>query len=177
MPLTDPGLEAIGRTLGKIPSGVFVLTSPLAPGATPPTDPSTPPAHPLTATLVSWVQQAGFEPPTICLAIAKDRPARAGMAVGGAFALAVLGDSDGPLLRRYARGVAPGIDPFDGVAVCQTTAGFPVPAEALAWLDAQVAQVVEVQGDHDLVVARVTAAAVLREGAPFTHIRKNGMRY
>jgi flavin reductase (DIM6/NTAB) family NADH-FMN oxidoreductase RutF len=32
-------------------------------------------------------------------------------------------------------------------------------------------------GDHVLVIARVTAGAVLHEGKPTVHVRKSGLRY
>src|SRR5215210_5720932 len=52
--------QTVGKALGRIPSGVFVLTA----------------AHAgeRMAMLASWVQQASFEPPAISIAIAKGRP-------------------------------------------------------------------------------------------------------
>jgi flavin reductase (DIM6/NTAB) family NADH-FMN oxidoreductase RutF len=80
-------------------------------------------------------------------------------------------------LKKYARGIAPDADPFEGVNVRQTAAGVPVLADALAYLDCQLLHVAEYGGDHDLFVARVVAGEVLKEGAPFVHVRGSGAHY
>jgi flavin reductase (DIM6/NTAB) family NADH-FMN oxidoreductase RutF len=48
--------------------------------------------------------------------------------------------------------------------------------EAHAYLVCQVAGHCPA-GDHILVLADITGGAVLREGRPTVHIRKNGLRY
>ena len=48
--------NTVGKALGRVPSGVFVLTAS-------DTD------HRRYAMLASWVQQAAFDPPAVCLAI------------------------------------------------------------------------------------------------------------
>ena len=52
--------QTVGKALGRIPSGVFVLTA----------------VHEnrRDAMLASWVQQVGFDPPAVSIAVAKGRP-------------------------------------------------------------------------------------------------------
>ena len=153
----------VGKALGRIPSGVFILTARHAGESA--------------AMMVSWAQQAAFEPPAISIAMHKDRPIRQTIRASGRLALAVIAEGDNSLLKKYARGVPPGQDPFDGVDVIQTPGGLPVPAVALAWVEGRVIHTCDFEGDHELLIAAVSDGALLREGASFTHLRGNGFHY
>ena len=154
----------IGRALGKIPSGVYILTARDADGAA-------------TAMLASWVQQAAFVPLCVSVAMAKDRPAYEVVKRSGSFALSVLGKEDAPLMKRYARGVKPGEDPFAGVNVNTTPTGQPYLADALGWVECRLARALEFGGDHDLLIGEVMGAQVIKEGQPFTHVRGSAYHY
>jgi flavin reductase (DIM6/NTAB) family NADH-FMN oxidoreductase RutF len=156
----DPHL---GKAIGKIPSGVYIL-------AARHDDKSA-------AMMVSWAQQAAFEPLSLTVALAKDRPAYPLIRDGKLFTLSVLPQDDTSLMRRYARGVKPGEDPFAGVNINQTPAGQPYLADAIAWLDCRMTQIVEFGADHDLVIARITGGQVLRDVPSFTHLRGSGYHY
>ena len=163
-PTPDHLKNTVGKALGRIPSGLFVLSVRHDGQAM--------------AMLCSWVQQAAFAPPAVCAAVAKDRPLGALIRAAGRFALSVLGEGDTEMLRKYARPPAPGTDPFEGVDVLQTDAGLPALARSVAWLDARLLQACDFGGDHDLFLAEVTAGALLKPGAPsFTHLRGNGFHY
>ena len=162
-PTPDELKNTVGKALGRIPSGVFILTARHDGAAS--------------AMMSSWVQQAAFDPPAVTVAISKGRPVRPLIAAGGRFALAVVGEADTSLLRRYARGVEPGQDPFEGVDTLTTPAGHLVPAAAIAWLDCQVIRAIDFDADHELLIARVAGGALVREGESFTHLRKNGFHY
>ena len=154
----------IGRALGRIPSGVFILTA-------------THQDRPL-AMMASWVQQVAFAPPSVGVAIAKERPAHAALSKSGAtFALAVIPEGDTSLMKKYARGVPEGADPFEGVRITRTANGTIVPADALAYLECRVTRVVDFSADHDLFLAEVVAGQMLKEGPSFTHLRGNGFHY
>jgi 3-hydroxy-9,10-secoandrosta-1,3,5(10)-triene-9,17-dione monooxygenase reductase component len=161
--MTDPQRQSIGKALGRIPSGVFVLTARRGEQAT--------------AMLASWVQQASFEPPTIVFAVGKDRAVRLMLTADARVAVSVLGKGDHVLMKRYARGVAEGEDPFSGVETGTTPAGATYLAGAAAWLECRVMRELDFDSDHVLYVAEVTGGAVLKEDAPFTHVRGNGFHY
>jgi flavin reductase (DIM6/NTAB) family NADH-FMN oxidoreductase RutF len=154
----------IGKALGRVPSGVFILTTQYE-------------GQPL-AMMASWVQQAAFAPPAVSVAIAQDRPAVIPLrAAGATFALSVLADGDTPLMKKYARGIPAGVDPFAGVKTRRTAGGATVLADALAYLECRVLSVCTFGGDHDLYVAEVTAGELLRDGPSFMHVRGNGFHY
>ena len=165
--LTQPVPEqlklTVGKALGRIPSGVFIMTA--RHGDEP------------AAMMVSWVQQAAFSPPAVSVAVQKNRPIWQIVQASGRFALAVVGEGDASLMKKYARGIPPGQDPFEGVDVMQTSGGLLVPAAALAWLECGLLSVCDFGGDHELLVARVTDGALLHEGPAFTHLRGNGFHY
>ena len=154
----------LGRAIGKLPSGVYILTARAADGAA-------------TAMLASWVQQASFAPPCVSVAMAKDRPAYDVIRRAGGFALSVLGKEDMGLMKRYARGVKPGEDPFADVKIADTPGGQPYLAESLTWLECRLARALEFGADHDLLIGEVVAGQVLKDGQPFTHVRGSGWHY
>src|SRR5438045_7079795 len=117
-----PLRQTVGRALGRVPSGVFILTTAAEP----------PGRFPL-AMMVSWVQQASFSPPAVCLALGRDRPIRSVLEGSRKFTLSVLGQEDSDVLKRFARGFEPDVDPFDGIATHATPGGLPRASGALGW--------------------------------------------
>ena len=163
MPISEDLKRTLGKPLGKIPSGVYILTAAHAGKS-----------H---AMLASWVQQASFDPPAVSVAMAKDRPIYPLIRESGRFALSILGEHDAALRKKYARGIAPSQDAFDGVNTMKTPAGIPCLADTLAWLDCRVITVSDFGADHDLIIAEVLAANLLKEAPPFKHSRGNGFHY
>jgi flavin reductase (DIM6/NTAB) family NADH-FMN oxidoreductase RutF len=152
-----------GKAIGRIPSGVFILTAKNG--------------HDATAMMASWVQQCAFDPPAISVALAKDRPIVRLIKMSQRFALSVVGEDDTSLMKRYARGVKPGEDAFAGVETFATPAGIPAMKSAIAWLECRVLTTCDFGGDHELLIAEVTAGQILRGGASFTHQRGSGFHY
>jgi 3-hydroxy-9,10-secoandrosta-1,3,5(10)-triene-9,17-dione monooxygenase reductase component len=159
----DEVRNTIGKALGRIPSGVFILTA----------------AHgkESTAMLASWVQQTSFQPPTVTISISKDRSIVQLIRASGKFAISVVPENDTSLMKRYARGIKPDEDAFAGMKVTKSPAGLPVFSDAVAWLECSLLNAFEFNADHDLYVAQVTAGQLVREGPSFTHQRGNGFHY
>lgn len=109
----DEGLKA---ALGRIPSGLYAV------GA----------VHEgrRIGMLCSFVEQAGFEPPMISIALGHDRPLRAVLEHGGLFSLNILGNEDKKLLAAFASGREE--DPFAAFTLLENGHGLPQLAEALA---------------------------------------------
>ena len=156
--------QTLGKAIGRVPSGVFILSAAAQDGRA-------------EAALVSWVQQAAFDPPTISVALAKDRAIGATIRQTRRLALSVLGHHDAHLMKRFARSASPEENPFAGLNVVHTPAGLSVLADALAFLEAELLSVCDFGADHDLYLARVTAGAQLKAGPAFMHQRVNGFHY
>jgi flavin reductase (DIM6/NTAB) family NADH-FMN oxidoreductase RutF len=148
--------------LGRVPSGIFILTACRD--------------NAETGILASWVQQCGFNPLMISVAIRADRFLVNWLAEGTGFTLNILDDSQTDMIVHFGRGFGPDDDAFAGLPVTRADCKAPVLEEALAYLDCQVEQRYT-PGDHVLVIGQVVGGRMLNEGHPMVHIRKNGSHY
>lgn len=158
--------DVIGAVLGRVPSGLFILTA--ADGA----------GHE-TGMLASWVQQASFEPPMISVAVNRQRYLHDWLERMPLLALNLLGSSQKKLLGHFARGFEPGRSAFEGLDVSRGRSGLPVLNAALGWLEGRVASR-QTAGDHILYLVEVVGAGagnLLDSEEPWVHVRKNGFRY
>jgi flavin reductase (DIM6/NTAB) family NADH-FMN oxidoreductase RutF len=154
----DEGLKA---ALGRIPSGLYAV------GA----------VHEgrRMGMLCSFVEQAGFEPPMISIALGTDRPLRGVVEGGGLFSVNILGTEDKSLLAAFASGREE--DPFAAFTLVENGHRLPQLADALAWLACRPCGSVAA-GDHVLYVAEVVEGCLHREGGePMIRVRKNGLSY
>jgi flavin reductase (DIM6/NTAB) family NADH-FMN oxidoreductase RutF len=154
--------KALAAALGRIPSGLFVLT--VRHGRRE------------TGMLASWVQQCSFDPPQLTVAVKKERFVLDWLADGAAFAVNVLGEGQKALVAHFGRGFGADEPAFEGLEVRRTGETAPVLLASHAYLDCRVAGRFDA-GDHVLVLGRVTAGGVLHDGRPATHVRKSGMHY
>lgn len=154
--------DRIAPALGKIASGLYVATARVD-GA------------PI-GMLCSFVEQAGFQPPMISLAIAPERPIVAALEGHGDFGLHILSKHNHPLVKSFARGGTP--ESFAGHALIENERGVPQFAEAWAFLLCHVMNWVPA-GDHVLYVAEVLDGALQHEGhdEPMIRIRRDGFGY
>ena len=155
------GEEGLKAALGRIPSGLYAV------GA----------VHEgrRIGMLCSFVEQAGFEPPMISIALGHDRPLRQVLERGGLFSLNILGTEDKKLLAAFAAGREE--DPFAAFTLVENGHGLPQLAEALAWLACRPCGSVEA-GDHVVYVAEVIEGCLHREGSePMIRVRRNGFSY
>lgn len=157
----DPHRQLAGA-LGRIPSGLFVLTARNGPAQT--------------GMLASWVQQCSFEPPRISIAVNTDREILGWLTQGAIFTLNILDASQTDMIVHFGRGFAPGQPAFEGIEIEPPGQGGPVLSEALAFLECRVTGRYPA-GDHILLVAGVDAGRVLGEGRPMVHVRKSGFHY
>jgi len=160
MPPTEP--SPLSRALGRIPSALYIV--------------STLRAGKPVGFVGSLVQQVGFSPPMLCLAVAKDREPLRDLRACGRFSLSLLDASSRRRMGLFLAHQAPGASPYDGLDLGRTPAGLPYLAEALAWLECRIVSELA-SGDHVVVFAEVEAAATLREGKPHVHLRRDGLAY
>lgn len=152
----------IGPALGRVPSGLYIITS-VHQGRT-------------AAMLASWVQQASFDPPAISIAIAKGRPLGQTILAARTLAVSIIPQDDVTLMKHFARG-APEPDPLAGCRLLEPAGPAPVLADALAWLQCSLLNNFDYAADHELFIARVNSGGVLRDGKAWFHQRKDGLRY
>ena len=126
--------------------------------------------------LGSFVQQVGFEPPTVCVAVGKGRAHLDAIRASGRFALSVIDDASAGLMGPFFKPAPAGASPFDDLDVERTAADSIVLSGALAWLDCKLVGE-HATGDHVVVFGEVVEGKRLRDGDPKVHVRKNGLSY
>jgi flavin reductase (DIM6/NTAB) family NADH-FMN oxidoreductase RutF len=154
--------ESLASALGRIPSGLFILTARHGDQEI--------------GMLVSWVQQCSFEPPQVTIAVKKGRDVLDWLSDGSPFVLNVLPEGAKALIGHFGKGFESGQPAFEGVKVTRERGSVPVLLAAHAYLACRVVSRVEA-GDHMLVIGRVLGGAVLNPGHPTVHVRKNGLKY
>lgn len=168
MPAAEEAPTGLYPALGRLPSGIYILTV----GQT-----GSRPDDQATGMLVSWVQQAGFEPPMISLAVKQGRALSDRLEGGEPFVLNVVADGDKKYLKHFGKGFEPGQPAFDGLQLATTACGVPALADALATLECRAAGGVDAS-DHRVLVAHVTGGSLRnKEATPMVHVRKRGDHY
>ncbi len=150
--------------LGRVPSGIFILTIGSGERAT--------------GMLASWVMQAGFEPPMVSVAVKQGRYVAAWLAEGQPFVLNQLAEGQGSLMKHFAKGFEPGEKAFEGQAVANTANGVPALADTICRLECEPTGHLD-SGDHRIFLARVTGGGVNPDDTrkPTIHVRKSGKNY
>lgn len=161
MHTSDPHKD-LGAALGRVPSGIFILT--LAHGGNE------------TGLLASWVQQCSFKPPLISFVIQRGRPIADLLTTDACFTLNILEAAQTDMIAHFGKGFALTDDAFSGIDIDHALPHGPILQEAHAFLHGKVVSRMP-SGDHELFIAEVTAGRVLEEGQPMVHIRKNGFHY
>jgi flavin reductase (DIM6/NTAB) family NADH-FMN oxidoreductase RutF len=154
--------NSVAAALGRIPSGLFILA--VRHGASE------------TGMLASWVQQCSFDPPRITIAIRKGREVLEWLSTGAALVINVLPEGAKNLVGHFGKGFELGEPAFTGIKLARQHEAAPVLAAAHAFLGCRVVDRIDA-GDHMLVIADVRTGAVLADGKPTVHVRKNGLTY
>jgi flavin reductase (DIM6/NTAB) family NADH-FMN oxidoreductase RutF len=158
-----PGRTDLRAALGRLPSGLYILTARLGDRDT--------------GLLASWVQQAGFDPPMLTVALRLGKPVTDGVAACGRFTLSQVAHGQKHLIRHFARGFGPDEAAFTDIDTVRTPGGGLALSEALAFLEAEVVGTVE-SGDHRVFLGRIRDGAVLHpEAEPLVHVRRDGSHY
>jgi flavin reductase (DIM6/NTAB) family NADH-FMN oxidoreductase RutF len=153
----------IALALGRIPSGLYIVTTVDAQG------------RPL-GFLGSFVQQFGFAPPTVAVAVAQGREHLQAIRHSRCFAISVLDqDSKGAMPPFFGK-LPAGATPFDVLPHRAAPGRAPVLENALAWLDLELTGE-HALPDHVVLFGRVLDGGVTRSGEPLVHLRKNGLSY
>lgn len=159
--MTEELQRQISRPLGQIPSGCFVVTARHADRAT--------------GMLASWVQQAGFEPPAVSVAVRKGRPVQELIEASGHFVLNQIPEQRGPMFRQFGKGFGPDEPAFEGLSVREEPAGVVIESCAgylgcrvLTWADS---------GDHRIYIGEVISGTMHGDLKPYVHLRNNGLSY
>lgn len=161
--MSDELTRSIGEALGAIPMGVFLLSA----------------QHEdrKQGMICSWVQQTCFDPPMVCVAVAKGRPIMPLISESRRFALCQLDAEDKIIQRKFRHPGELEDDAFLGFELMPSSLGnLPVIKQCHAWLECELACHMDVEGDHDLFVGHVRGGG-RNEGTPLIRLRESGFAY
>jgi flavin reductase (DIM6/NTAB) family NADH-FMN oxidoreductase RutF len=158
-----PTKKSFDPVLGRVPSGIFILTIGTGPRAT--------------GMLSSWVMQAGFEPPMVSVAIKLGRYVCDWLSEGQPFVLNMLGESQTTLMKHFAKGFEPGAPAFEGLAITHCARGVPILNDAIGHMECEPVRHID-SGDHRIFLANVVRGKLNRsDEKPMLHVRKSGANY
>jgi flavin reductase (DIM6/NTAB) family NADH-FMN oxidoreductase RutF len=160
--MSDSETPDVGAALGRLASGLFVLTARDGPRET--------------GALISWVQQCGFEPPQVTFCVRQGREVLAWLGDGAACTLNVLAAGQKKFLSHFGKGFGLDEDAFAGLSLERVPGEAPILSEALAHLRCRVAGRCR-SGDHEVLIATVVGGRLHHAGEPMVHVRKSGLRY
>jgi flavin reductase (DIM6/NTAB) family NADH-FMN oxidoreductase RutF len=156
-------LQALALALGKVPSGLFILTARDGPRET--------------GMLGSWVQQCSFDPPQLTVCIRRDRDVLRWLTTGAPFTLNQLGEGQANLISHFGKGFNLDEPAFTGLNVERHEVEAPILLDSLGYLLCRVASRIPT-GDHEVFVGTVVGGKLLKaDGRALIHIRKSGLRY
>jgi flavin reductase (DIM6/NTAB) family NADH-FMN oxidoreductase RutF len=148
--------------LGRVPSGVFILTVGSGTRAT--------------GMLASWVMQAGFEPPMVTIAVKKGRYVEDWITRGDPFNLNLVAEKQFSIVKHFAKGFEPGEPAFEGLKITHCARAVPILTDCLGHLECEPVSHVDSE-DHRIFLAKVVRGGLQSEAAPMVHIRKSGKNY
>jgi flavin reductase (DIM6/NTAB) family NADH-FMN oxidoreductase RutF len=155
--------QDIASALGRIPSGIFILT--------------TAKGRRSTGMLASWVQQAGFDPPMVTVAVRQERYIAEWIAVSGRFTLNQVAAGNKELLKHFGKGFDIEEEAFEGIELIEDHRNGLILKEALAFLSCEVAGSID-SGDHRIFLASVVQGQRMdHEAEPMVHLRRSGSHY
>lgn len=152
---------AIGAAIGRVPSGCSILTVEHGGKST--------------GILLSWIQQAAFDPPLMTVCVKSGRHVIDMIEGAGRFLLNIISDEPAAMFKHFGRGFGPDDEAFSGLEIAPTEFG-PQLSACIAHLGCKVVNRIEC-ADHSLVVGQVMMAAAKDGAKPYVHLRKNGLSY
>lgn len=163
----DPGEydRARRRILWSLPSGLYVLGS--AAGGR------------RNLMTLNWATQVATEPKLVAVGVESGALTHRLISEGGGFGLSILAREDRAIVRKFVKPLDDGGDPAQlaGFEVHTAVTGAPLLAQAVAWLDCRLTQVVDC-GSHGLFLGEVVdCGAGSGEGAEILRMEDTRMNY
>jgi flavin reductase (DIM6/NTAB) family NADH-FMN oxidoreductase RutF len=128
-----------------------------------------------TVSTVNWLTQASFQPPLVVVGVKSDTGTFELLKTTRNFAISVFESGQKDLAFAFFKHVEPKDGKFGDIPYETHTTGAPVLADAPAWWECEVTDIVE-RGDHAIVVGQVIEAGVRREADPLT-LKECGVNY
>jgi flavin reductase (DIM6/NTAB) family NADH-FMN oxidoreductase RutF len=151
--MKDPMKEALQR----MPYGFYSITSRHG--------------EEVNAMVGNWLTQVSYEPRLLLFALAKSAYTHGLVVEGGVFAVNIFNKEDSDHIKSFTKSRAKKPDKMAGVAwTAAPETGCPMLDGAAAVIECRVAQLLDVGGDHDLLIGEVINAVILKPGDEHTSL-------
>lgn len=118
----------------------------------------------LNAMVANWVTQASFEPRLIAMGLQKTCYTHGLIEKGGSFAVNIFKEEDSDALMSFTKGRSKNPDKMKEAQFTPAPeTGCPVLEGAAAYVECRVVQLIDVGGDHDILVGEVVGGDVMKE--------------
>ena len=147
-------LEAKKTILRKIPHGLFIVGV----------------AHngQANAFTGTWVTQASFTPPRVAMGVRKNSGSFEMLAQSRVFTLNVLGKNQKHLAEHFVKPAKVVGDKLKDIPHRPGKTGAPLLDDAIGYVECQVREIVNADGDHAIVIGEVIEAGVRRDEPALT---------
>lgn len=117
------------------------------------------------AMVANWVMQASFSPRLVAVGLQKKAYSHDMIARGGVFAINIFNAEDQAAMMPFTKGREKNPDKMAEASYTPgPSTGCPVLTGAAAYIECRLQQMVDIGGDHDIVIGEVVNAGVLKEG-------------
>ena len=128
------------------------------------------------AMTTSWVTQLSMEPVLIGVGVDNTAVTHRLITDGGSFTVNLWNAEDTRVFVKFSKPATDDGDTLNGRTVRAATTGAPVFDEALAWMDCQVRQAIDL-GTHTLFVGEVVDASIVDDEARPASTQDSRMKY
>jgi flavin reductase (DIM6/NTAB) family NADH-FMN oxidoreductase RutF len=119
------------------------------------------------AMVLNWVTQISFEPTLVALGLAKDAYTHQLVEQGGVFAVNLFNKADAEAIKPFSKSRAKSPDKMEAAAYSTgPETGCPILDDASAHFECKVVDIIDIGGDHDIVVGEVIGAGVKKSAGP-----------
>ena len=115
--------------------------------------------------VATWVMQSSFEPRLVTLALQKTAYSYDLVERGKVFAINIFRVEDADVIKSFTKSRKKNPDKLEDADFTPgPETGCPILEEAAAYMECKVVKIVDIGGDHDLIVGEVVGAGVRKPG-------------
>ncbi len=117
------------------------------------------------AMVANWVTQASFTPRLVAVGLQKKAYSHEVIEGGGVFAINIFNQEDQEAMMPFTKSREKNPDKMaEATYTAGPETGCPILEGAAAYIECRVRQMIDIGGDHDIIVGEVVNAGILKEG-------------
>lgn len=122
----------------------------------------------LNAFTATWLTQVSFTPPLVALGVRKDSHTFTMMQEGKVFSVNFLGKDQKAIAEHFVKPASVVGEKLQGIPHKLGITGSPILEEAIAFIECEIREIANEQGDHAVIIAEVVEAGVHRDEPALT---------